>query len=437
MKLWMIPLFFAFFVSAGPLDELLKKVMIERALETEEFKKREQKFGAQKNQQKILLNKAILELRKEERLAALREAEYSKNEKELAVLENELDLAAGVLGELFGVVKQTAGDFRGHILNSVVSAEIVDRENFISQVASRKKLPTTAELRRLWFEIQREMTEQGKVTRFSADVMALDGNKSQRLVTRVGGFNLVSDGKYLNYKDGRIADLPKQPQRRFTRHIKKLEKAKEGYTAFALDPGRGSLISLLIRSPSLWERLKQGGWVGVVIICVFLAGLALALERWLVLRRENFKITAQLNTEAPQENNPLGEIMQVYEKNKNLNLESLELKLEEIIIGYLPKIERGIGTIKIFAVLSPLLGLLGTVAGMIITFQAITLYGTGDPKIMAGGISQALMTTIMGLCCAIPLLLVHNFISYQAKKLTQILEERTAGLLAQKMISKG
>ena len=147
--------------------------------------------------------------------------------------------------------------------------------------------------------------------------------------------------------------------------------------------------------------------------------------------RETRKINAQLKNPEPREDNPIGRIISIYEKNKNLDMESLEMKLNEVAIKYLPKVERGIGTIKLLAVLSPLLGLLGTVTGMILTFQSITLFGTGDPKLMAGGISQALMTTVMGLCCAIPLLLCHNFISSRSQRLVQILEEQTAGLLAE------
>ena len=426
------------FVSASPLDELLEKVMQERQLESQAFQKREQKFRQNKNQQQKLLKQALQELRKEELLSRRLNAEFEKNEKDLSILQNELQLAVGVLGEVFGVVKQTAGDFRGQVLNSVISAEIPGREKFATAIASRKKLPTTQELKQLWFEIQREITEQGKVTRFTADVIAVGGAKTKEQITRVGSFNLIHKGKYLSYQGdiSQVVELARQPERRFTRYIDDVEKAKEEHTAFALDPSRGSLISILIRTPSLWARIKQGGWIGWTIISVLIFGLILVLERFLVIREEHLKIQAQLNNKKPNNNNPVGQIIQVYEDNKHLDLESLELKLDEVVIAYLPKLEKWIGTIKLLAVLAPLMGLLGTVVGMILTFQSITLFGTGDPKLMAGGISQALMTTVLGLCCAIPLLLFHNFISSRAQQVIQILEERTAGLLAQRMMDK-
>ena len=430
-------LFSSISVQADTLDDLLKKVLQERQFESKEFQERESTFRKERDKRKTLLNQALKELKQEERLSQRLTSEFEKNEKDLAILENELNLTVGVLGELFGVVKQVAGDFRGQVLNSLVSVEIPGREQFAETIADRKKLPTTDELRKLWFEIQREMTEQGKVTQFGAEIITLDGRKSNQLITRVGAFNLISKGKYLNYEGdlARIIELPRQPDRRFTRYIDGLENAKKNtYPVFAVDPSRGSLISILIRTPNIFERIRQGGLVGLIIIIVLMVGLAIVVERWIVITKEEKKIKAQLKSSEPKEDNPVGQILLIYEKNKTLDMESLEMKLSEIVIRYLPKVERWIGTIKILAVLSPLLGLLGTVIGMILTFQSITLFGTGDPKLMAGGISQALMTTVMGLCCAIPLLIFHNIISSRSQKLVQILEAQTAGLLAESFL---
>ena len=441
---WVLLGFFSSFpiAKADTLDDLLKKVWEEREYESKEFQKRERAFKKERDKRKTLLTQAEKELKKEEAITRRLLAEFNKNEKDLGILEEELRIATGVLGELFGVVKQVAGDFRGHSISSLISAEIPGRHKFASAIASRKKLPTTEELRRLWFEIQQEMTEQGKVSRFNTEVIALDGSKSQRTVTRIGPFNLVSQGRYLNYQAGgdssQIVELVRQPERRWTSHIKKLEKAKKStYPIFAVDPSRGGLISLLIKKPSVFERLKQAGYVGLIIILVLLAGLSIAGERIWVIIKEGQKIKEQLkDTQQAKGDNPLGQILSVYEENKGLDMESLEMKLNEVAIKYLPKVEKRVGVIKLLAVVAPLLGLLGTVTGMILTFQSITLFGTGDPKLMAGGISQALMTTVLGLCSAIPLLLIHNFVASQSQKLVQILEEQTAGLLAKKILTK-
>ncbi len=428
-----------FSATANTLDDLLKKVLEERQFESKEFQKREQLFKENKDNRKSLLIKAKKELKKEEQISQRLTSEFEKNEKELTILENELNITVGVLGELFGVVKQIAGDFRGQTLNSLVSVEIPGREKFVETVASRKKLPTTKELQRLWFELQREMTEQGRVTQFPAEVITLDGKKSKQAVTRVGVFNLISQGKYLNHQGNlaQIVELPKQPERHFTRHIKKVEKAKaHSFPVFAVDPSRGSLISILISAPGFLERIKQGGVVGLLIIIILLFGLGLVVERTIVISKEEKKIKAQLLSAEPKEDNPVGQILSLYEKNKLLDMETLEMKLNEIVIKYLPKVEKRIGVIKLLAGVSPLMGLLGTVIGMILTFQSITLFGTGDPKLMAGGISQALVTTMLGLICAVPLLLSHSFISSRSQKVAQILEEQIAGLLAKKLLDK-
>ncbi|MCJ8273707.1 MAG: MotA/TolQ/ExbB proton channel family protein, partial [Psychrosphaera sp.] len=123
-------------------------------------------------------------------------------------------------------------------------------------------------------------------------------------------------------------------------------------------------------------------------------------------------------------------ILTVYQSNKDCDVENLELKLDEAILRELPSIDRGITVIKILAAIAPLLGLLGTVVGMINTFQQITLFGTGDPKIMAGSISMALVTTAQGLIAALPLIFVHSLVSSQAKSVMNILDLQSAGIIA-------
>ena len=414
------------------LDELLQKVKQESVTQSIEYKKREADFIKRKNEQKALLNKANAELTALERETARLMVEFDKNEKVLTKLEQELNIAMGTLGEMFGVVKQVAGDFKGQVENSVVSAQIKGRKAFAADLGESKSLPDIPKLERLWFELQREMTETGKVTQFTTTVVRPDGEKSEQKVTRVGAFNLVSEGVYLNYQPStdQVVELARQPSSRFTGTIDNVEDAKEGYEAFAIDPSRGSLLSMLVNAPSLWERLQQGGLVGYVIIILLFVGIGLVIERVKTLKTEGDKIKAQMSSSTASADNALGTIMLAFESNKNADLETLELKMDEAILKSTPPLEKGIGTIKILAAVAPLLGLLGTVTGMIATFQSITLFGTGDPKLMAGGISQALITTVLGLVCAIPLLLLHNLVATRSKGLVQILEEQSAGMVA-------
>lgn len=421
------------------LEDLMELVQTERIQQGEEFKKREARFKKLKSQQKKWLDQARAELKKEEAVRERLQKEYDAHEKELTDLENELQIISSSLGELFGVVRQVAGDLKGNILESIVSAQIKNREIFLNQIVDQKKLPSITALRRLWLELQLEATELGQVRKFNDFIILENGKKEQREIIRVGGFNLVSNGKYLSYLSDtkQIMEFSKQPLRRFLSYIDDLQSGKRKYSVFALDPSRGALLSNLLHVPTLRERIRQGGIVGYIIILIFFIGLGVAGYRWFILNKEGQKIKLQLENDQTDENNPIGKLKLAFEKYKHQDMETLEIKLEEVIVRSLPKFEKGISTIRILAAVAPLLGLLGTVVGMIITFQSIMLFGTGDPKIMAGGISQALITTVFGLCCAIPLLLLHNLVSSRSKALIQILEEQAAGMIAKKMEKGG
>lgn len=420
--------------KGGDLDALLKKVKQESALRGKENSEREKVFLAEKSKQKKHLARAQAELKMLEAKSEQLNKVFAQQEKKLTALEGDLNLAVGTLGEMFGVVRQVAGDLRGQIENSVVSAEITDREPFAKRLAESKALPAMSDLEQLWFELQREMTETGKVTKFDSVVIAPDGSKNQKSVTRVGSFNLVADGKYLTYQaeTKQVLELPRQPEGHFLGTISDLESSN-GMTVFGLDPSRGSILSMLIQAPNFSERVQQGGLVGYVILALLALGLGLIVERYFALRKQESLIKGQLDSKEVDLTNPVGQMMQAFENHKGEDLETIELKLDEIIIKNTPTLTRGIPTIKLLSAVAPLLGLLGTVTGMIVTFQSITLFGTGDPKLMAGGISQALVTTVLGLVCAIPLLLLHNWIANKSQALVQILEEQCAGLISQKV----
>jgi len=198
----------------------------------------------------------------------------------------------------------------------------------------------------------------------------------------------------------------------------------------AVDPSRGAILGLLSQAPSLVERIQQGGLVGYVIIVLGALGVLIAIERLVSLARAGGGIKAQLKASKADAGNALGRILAVYESNRSVDFETLELKLDEAILREAPALERRQGWIKVLAAVAPLLGLLGTVVGMINTFQAITLFGTGDPKLMAGGISTALVTTVLGLIVAIPLVLLHSLVASRSKMLVEILEEQSAGIIA-------
>lgn len=422
------------------IEQLLERVRTERQSERGFLREREREFVNRLNERQAMLAEAKRELQAVEAETERLSRTFESNEAKITELEQELRVAVGTLGELSGVVNQVSGDLRSQIHNSIVSTQIPNRLEFLDQLIATDGLPSITELERLWYELQREMTETQKVVTFDAEVVTPDGERTTRPVTRVGAFNLLSNGRYLVYESetGQILELGRQPPRHLTSTISRLEGADSQDTIkFGLDPSRGSLLALLVESPSLGERIRQGGVVGYILLTLLGIGLLISIERMVVLRREEQRLRAQINSDQVDLNNPIGQMMEIFKKYGHQNVEAIEAKMNEVIIKYLPKVERGINTIKIFAAVGPLLGLLGTVTGMIGTFQAITLFGTGDPQLMAGGISMALITTVMGLVCAIPLLLLHTLVSTRSKRLVQLLEEESAGLIAGRMDTNG
>ncbi len=423
--------------NAISLDELLKRVEQGHIKDMEENKAREEKFQATKDRQSALLADVIKLRKEEENKSKQLEISFDENEQTIGESQQELTLRLGDLKELFGIIQQVTGDARGQFENSLTNIHYPERITFmnklVEKVSSYSQLAPMSDIEHLWFELQREMTASGKVIRFPATIIAADGVTRKQDVIRIGLFNVISNGKYLEYdtRTNRLIELARQPQPRYLKMVQQLESGQDGYTAFALDPSRGQILSLLVQTPNLVERIEQGGVIGYIIIGLGSLALLVVIIRLLVLTITWLNVKLQIrNPDKPDNRNPLGRILQVYHANPGIDTESLELKLGEAIMTETPKLARWNMFIKIIAVVAPLLGLLGTVTGMIITFQAITLFGTGDPKLMAGGISQALVTTVLGLSVAIPIILLHTLVNSRSKRLQEILEQQSAGLLA-------
>ena len=404
---------------------------------------REAQFMANKNKQAEILAAEKRELARQERIADQLEAEYKKNEDILRVKEEAYQKELGSLVELFGHLQSSAGEaavqFSGSLTSPQYGVERVDfLNNLTSKMSETTELPTIREIEGLWYELQREMVASGQVVSFDTTVIDVDGESSTCNVTRVGLFNAVCDGKYLEYvaATGQYAFLPRQPAGRYTKTAKNVGNADVGeQVRFGVDPTGptgGSLLANLIQTPSLAERAAQGREVGYAIIFVGLIGIGLAFWKLYSLYILGKAVRAQAGSKTLDVRNPLGRVLKVGEENFKKDIDTLELKLAEAIMAERPSIERGISAVRIISVVAPLAGLLGTVTGMIVTFQMITLYGTGDPKLMAGGISQALVTTVLGLLVAIPTTLLHPFTASSAKGIISVLEEQSTGILAER-----
>ena len=429
--------------EVSTVEALLMLVKEGKTKEQSENSEREAKFLANKNKQAETLAAEKRELARQERIADQLEAEYKKNEDILRVKEEAYQKELGSLVELFGHLQSSAGEAAVQFSGSLTSPQFgLERVNFLNDLTSKMsettELPTIREIEGLWYELQREMIASGQVVSFDTTVIDVDGESSTCKVTRVGLFNAVCDGKYLEYisASGQYAFLPRQPAGRFTKTAKKVGNADPGdQVKFGIDPTGptgGSLLANLIQTPSLAERAAQGREVGFAIIFVGLIGIGIAFWKLWSLFVLGKAVKAQSGSKTLDVRNPLGRVLKVGEENFKKDIDTLELKLAEAIMAERPSIERGIGAVRIISVVAPLAGLLGTVTGMIVTFQMITLYGTGDPKLMAGGISQALVTTVLGLLVAIPTTLLHSFTASSAKGIISVLEEQSTGILAER-----
>jgi len=420
------------------LDDLLSQLSEGKIAQSEQNIQRENEFELKVEKQDELLSSARNNRNNEVKTSNKLEKEFQQNEVDLGNQTEALNKRLGELKELFGVLQQVAGDTRSKFQTSVISAQIPDRDVFLNHFAqsmgSTSKLASIEEIERLWFELQREMTESGKVTRFKREVVLANGERVKKDIIRVGGFNLISEGKYLEYIDetGSVAELIRQPSSYYLDTSQALTNSKGETVAFALDPTGGSILSLLVQAPDLMERIEQGGTVGYVIIIIAIIGLFISAIRFVYLFLVGNKVNRQLKSETVSDDNPLGRVMLVKTKYAQANNETLELKLSESILKETPKLSSMLSLIKIISVVAPLIGLLGTVTGMINTFQAITLFGTGDPKLMAGGISQALVTTVLGLVAAIPMVFIHAFLHARSRNIINILQQESIGIIAER-----
>ncbi|WDE00189.1 MotA/TolQ/ExbB proton channel family protein [Thalassomonas actiniarum] len=424
--------------QAANLDELLNQLEQGKIAQSEQNRLREAEFKAKLSQQDQLLTSAENTRDQQIALSNRLEQDFQNNEIKLANQSDALNKRMGELKELFGVLQQVAGDTKSKFQTSVISAQIPGRDVFMEELAksmgSSSKLASIEEIERLWFELQREMTQSGKVAKFTTEIVLANGERKQSEVTRVGGFNLLSQGKYLEYinETGSIAELIRQPSARYLATAEQVTLAPAAITPFALDPTGGSILGLLVQAPDTQERVEQGGPVGYVILAIGLVGLLIALERFITLFIVGAKVSRQLKEKTACDNNPLGRVMLVKTQNPDIDTETLELKLSESILREVPKLSSRLTLIKIISVVAPLIGLLGTVTGMINTFQAITLFGTGDPKLMAGGISQALVTTVLGLVVAIPMVFLFTLLHTRSRNIINILQQQSAGIIAER-----
>ena len=429
--------------SAQSLSDVLAKVRQDANQMSSEDQARLRQFQQDRAGQAASMAEARGVLAAAEGRARALSAEFDANEAQLSALEAEVSTLAGDFQELLGQFRSAAGATMPEIANSFANFDYTDRVAGIAEIAEARVLPNRGQLERLPKAMLQEMIAQSEVKTFTAPVNGLGegGSIAEAELIRVGVFTAATTngGKFVEVKRTERGEtflevFKTQPSGPYSSGMTKLARAGEGDIVRApVDPSKGNLFGILGELPKLGDRLAQGGPVGAVIAFLAVIGILLGLYKMFTLFMTGNAMRATAKSGQAGTGNPLARVFEVYENNRSRDVETLELKLDEQILREAPRLERGIDIIKVLAAVAPLMGLLGTVIGMIITFTAITIYGAGDPKLMAGGISVALMTTVFGLVAAIPLLLIHAVVSSMARSTQQILDEQAAGLIAEKM----
>jgi biopolymer transport protein ExbB len=423
--------------AVGTLQELLEQTRNARAEEARVDAAREAEFLARREHQAELLAESQRRLKAAQARSDELSRRFDANELRLDELETLLRSREGNLGELFGVTRQVAGDVSSVVYNSLTSAQFPGREEFFARLTRAKALPSIVDLEQLWFEMLREMTETGRVARFETRIVTADGAPETAEVVRVGGFIAMTGDRYLSWLPSvkGLSVLPRQPSSELRSIARGVAEARTGYVRSVVDPSRGALLSLYVQRPNVWERIEAGESVGYVIIAVGVIGAICAVYQFVYLFVTRRKVTRQLaRLDAPSTDNPLGRVLATFKGDPARiedDVEVVELRISEAVLREVPILERFQAFLRLAVAAGPLLGLIGTVIGMIITFQSITESGSSDPKLMAAGIGQAMIATVLGLGIAIPLLFFNAGLTSLSRSIVQILDEQSNGLLAE------
>ena len=428
--------------AQGSLSELLNAVENDRVAESEEYQQRLEEFEQNTARQTEILEITEGRITEQESVQVRLSDQFEANEVVIADKREILRNRRGDLNELFGTLQGVAGDFLSNFQDSLISAQYPGRtgelEVIIERAGSSIEQLNISEMERFWYFMHQEVTESGRVVTYNGEVALPSGETSNRSVTRIGSFNAISDGEYLSYQGevGHLQVLPRQPGSDVLSAANELTASTSGFTRAGIDPTGGvggQVMANLVNFPSASEQVEaNAGVIGFIIIGVGVIGIILGFFRLLMLTLVSVKVRSQLKSDRASNNNPLGRVLMVAETNPNADTETLELKLGEAILKETPSLESLLTLIKMIATIAPLGGLLGTVTGMIQVFQQITVYGAGDPTIMAGGISQALMTTVLGIVVAIPTIFMHTVVKSRSDNIIHILEEQATGMIAQK-----
>ena len=434
MKALLITLFLFLSLQANELsslESLLHKVEVENSQKEQMNAQREKAFFQDLENSKKLLSEAKKALNKEKATTKKLKHEFEVLSQKIEKQESLLESKKGELSEIFATIRLESRDLASALKSSMVSSEEPSREAYLEKLSRTHVLPSIEEIKQFWLIYFNELVKSGEISTYEAEVIRIDGSIHKEKVTRLGLFSAYSDNEYIRFDtlQAKMSELLRQPSSDKVAMIQAFDTTNS-IVPIVIDPTRGVLFSMLKERATILERVDMGGVIGYIILSLGALILLFALFRLAVLIRIEININREKKEKLHSENNPLGRILRKFEKSQHADIDTIESKLDAAILKELPSIQSGLSLIKLVAAVAPLLGLLGTVTGMIETFQAITLFGSGDAKLMASGISQALMTTVLGLVVAIPTLFIHSLLNSRSKRIMEVLTQQSSALLA-------
>jgi biopolymer transport protein ExbB len=416
-------------IAADSMQALLDEVKLTAEQSKRQHQKREKSFLARKDQQTTLLNNAkqkLIDLQNEK--IAL-ETTFKQQQQNIKSLNAELGSQNQTMQLLSDFVIQFS-----HDLNQSLSKSYSGFDNDYRQPLIEKEsgLISINLIQAVWYALQADIVASQKITKKNQAVVQLDGKTTQTSVTTIGNWGALSNTGIiqLNTETHQLAQLPKSISDSYTSSIQSFLTSSSQYNSIPVDISHGQVFAHLLASPDLWQRIQQGGVIGYIILAIALIGVLIVIERYIVLTWTSYQTRRQLKNPELTANNPLGRVLNHWHKTDNKTPDSIEATLDEAILQELPSLAKRLSMLKVFYGIAPLLGLLGTITGMIETFQAITFFGNSDPQLMASGISQALITTALGLIVAIVFVWFHSDLNTKRQYIVQILETQSAGIVA-------
>jgi len=379
------------------------------------------------------------------------EAEVAAGETELAAMETAgekltADLAErrAVTNELVGHIRVMAKDLDALVVAGFGQALQPGRHTTLAAIAARGQFPGMEDLHHMVTVLEEEIAGSGEVRLVRGPLVDRNGKTTAADLLLLGHFTAayrnVAGSGYLNYRPGsrKFFTLQRPSPGGIRRGLQAYLDGQSD--AVALDITRGGALQQLSHRTDLMAHIARGGPIVWPILGVLVLGLAIILERAIYLYRKRIdadSLMNQLSDLAAFEEwdacralcnrfpgKPVSRVLQAGLDCRRMERPEMENVLQEAILQEIPGLERFLSTLGMLAAIAPLLGLLGTVTGMINTFDMITHYGTGNPRMMSGGISEALITTMLGLSVAIPILLCHTLLSRQTENMIAQMEEK-------------